>query len=54
MCMNVCYNVDKIINNKSKSIDGNIAHKLVYVHALFGMTRVALVIYLTNGMIHLL
>ena len=54
VCMNVCYNVDKMIKDKSKFIDGSIAHKLVYVHALFGMTRVALVIYLSNGMIHLL
>ena len=42
--MNVCYNVDKMIKKNSKSIDGRIAHEPVYVHALFGMTRVALVI----------
>ena len=52
--MNVCYNVDKMIKGKSKSVDGRIDHKPMYVHSLFGMTWVALVIYLTNGMIHLI
>ena len=44
MHMNVCYNVDKMIKNNSKFVDGSISHEMVYAHALFGMTMVALVI----------